>query len=282
MGLEQGETNVWSTIKTLDELEDKVSAYLKAMAILEPQKKEPQLSGGGSRNGNGNGRGRRGGNNDANCETTDDAEEKEQYKKRIRRVIGGLRLETKEKISNLLESMSKLKPGGCFLHNHDKHQFLDCLKIKDLCEHYQCTPALTTAKASAAPTLSARRAQAQLKKDQNDLDQQREEMAEQQAELKRQMKANNDMMKVLIVTINSQALINNAKNNRSMSSNPFEGLEMHSDNDKDDADNNMDDAMDEAVDNDQVTNNDIVESYPRIQSSICSPAKSKHTILAKC
>ena len=59
--------------------------------------------------------------------------------------------------------MSKLKPGGCILHNHDKHVFLDCLKIKDLCEHYQCTPALTAAKATSAPitpTISDRRAQA--------------------------------------------------------------------------------------------------------------------------
>ena len=79
---------------------------------------------------------------------------------------------------------------------------------------------------------------------------QRKEMAMQQEEIKCQMKTNNDMMKVLKVTMNSQALINNAQNARSLSSNPFEGLEMHSNDEEENVDNNTADDMDEAVDDD--------------------------------
>ena len=81
-------------------------------------------------------------------------------------------------------------------------------------------------------------------------------MAQQQAKLERQMKKNNDMMKALKVTMESQALLNNTIT-RPLCTNAFEGLEMESDDDDDDGDddNNAEDVMDSAVDDDLTTLN---------------------------
>mmetsp|Transcript_4368 Transcript_4368/g.6383 ORF Transcript_4368/g.6383 Transcript_4368/m.6383 type:complete len:189 (+) Transcript_4368:1280-1846(+) len=172
-------------------------------------------------------------------------------------------------------AMEKQKPGGYFIHDHTFHKFFKCKKLKDLCEQVRCqasltavtTQAHTTSSTSGASgttaTLSARRVKAQLKKDQDEVTAQQEQMVEQQRKMDRQIAKNNAMMKVLKVMMQSQALVNiTAGQSRAL--NPFDLLEMDSDTDEShknakdhmDAEDQMDGQFDEP-EPPLTTNNDV-------------------------
>ena len=90
----------------------------------------------------------------------------------------------------------KRKTRGCFIHDHTFHKFFNCKKLKDLCEQVSCRDSLKAAtqkarnqpSASATPaTISARRVKAQMKKDCDEVTAQKEQMAEQQRKMDKQM-----------------------------------------------------------------------------------------------
>ncbi len=270
VNMEQGVPTQWTAILNLDELQSKVKSYLKAYSALNPvssHTRNKQTKSDHQDTGRGQHR-------------TTTATDDEEYKKRIRRVVGGLKLESEEKIINHISNMVKLRPGGCFIHNHDKHRLLECKKLKDLCGQYQCLPCLAKV-VDSAPALSAKRARAQIKKERDAISEEREAMAKQQEKLERQMKKNSDMMKVLKVTMQSQALVTSGQ--RALSTNPFDGLDLDTDEEEQEEtvdDDNADDQMDEAVDD--LTSNNTTESYSSLQSSSSPANQLPHTILATC
>ena len=273
VSLEQGETTAWTAITSIDALQTKVKATLKAYASLRQSSNRDTPQDRSDRS-----------------QSTPSSSDKSnsEYTKHIKRVIGGLRSNDKDKITAHIKSVLKWKQGGCFIHDHQEHTQASCKKLKSLCEQFSCTASLTAAIASSGSNtsgsnLTARRAQAQLKKDCDDFEKDREDMKKQNEEMQEQMKTNNDLMKALKVTMQSQTI---ARGIMANSINPFQHLDMDTDDEADEGDGddaNPDDAMNEAVDTTD-NNNDDVTSYTHSYSIPVVPNTStiSHTILARC
>lgn len=179
LNLEQGTENEWSSIRSLDDMYVKAKKYIKAYLTLHPSSSSSKTDDEPKKH----------------CNTEDD----EAYKKRVRRLMSGLRGDDPEKITKHLLTIKKLKPGGCFIHDHSAHKFFSCKKVANLCEQANCTASLKAAIAKAlsnkqqqpsnsnTATLSARRAKAQLKKDRDEVTAQQQQVAKQQKKLDQQM-----------------------------------------------------------------------------------------------
>ena len=69
---------------------------------------------------------------DSKTTTTTGTGDSTEWKKRIKRVIGGLRNEDKDKVTTHIKAVLKWKQGGCFIHDHKDHTQAKCKKLKDL------------------------------------------------------------------------------------------------------------------------------------------------------
>ena len=97
LSLEQGSNNEWSDIKSLDDMQSKVKKYIKAYQSLVPslpKAKAAKVE------------------DEPKKHRTSTPEEDEAYKKRVRRLMGGLPGDDPEKITKHLLTMEELKPGG--------------------------------------------------------------------------------------------------------------------------------------------------------------------------
>uniref|UniRef100_A0A7S3QJ45 Uncharacterized protein n=1 Tax=Chaetoceros debilis TaxID=122233 RepID=A0A7S3QJ45_9STRA len=148
VSLEQGETTAWTAITSIDALQTKVKATLKAYASLRQSSDRDTPHDRSDRS--------------QSTPSSSDTSNSE-YTKRIKRVIGRLRGDNKDKITAQIKSVLKWKQGGCFIHTHQKHTQASCKKLKSFCEQFSCTVSLTAATTSSGsntsgPNLTARRA----------------------------------------------------------------------------------------------------------------------------
>ena len=248
----------WTAISSIDELRDKVEEYLDERATLNdsmPSNKKKQSSGGGNNKPK---------DGQDKQTTGSDVAVVSEWTKRLRRIRNGLKDKTTDQQVAHLCNMVSQKEGGCYLHDHTTHKFMECAKIRSICEDLKCLPALTAAKTkvkakaasnssqptnsktSSDSTISARRVTAALKKQQDEFDIVNEKMEKREAALADQLEENKRMLKAMHVTMTSQVARTGVQPLWTQTdANPFAELE----DDSEDEAGNENDADDEA-DND--------------------------------